>query len=69
MGELPIRKTPLAQRPIEIILNNDGLYAHGEVKIYGHVLNPADFTIDAEKGLLVLRYHMHHVRMKVENGD
>lgn len=63
------RVSPLNERPIELTYSNEHPYAHAEVKIYGHVINPANFKIDAKTGLITLEYHWHQVYLKVSDGD
>ena len=60
---------PLNKRPIELTYSNEHPYAHAEVKIHGHIINPANFKIDAKRGLIILEYHWHQVYLKVSDGD
>lgn len=63
----PVKGFPIEERPITLVYNNEHPYALAELRIFGQPLNPANYTIDAEKGLITLSYHFYQVNMKVDN--
>ena len=58
---------PLEERPIVLHYSNEHPYALAKVTIFGQELNPADYIIEAEKGLITLKYHWIKVRVEVDN--
>ena len=64
-----INPYPVEERPIELVYNNLQPYAFAEVRIFGRTLNPATYSIDAEKGLITLSYHFIRVNVSTSNEE